>query len=203
MAGAVFPSEWLARHINQKEMYALYHLLLQFCEQHPTVLRRTRVMMNVDNEAVVGAFNRVRAKNRAAHNILIELLNLQVSYDFMLSLKWIPTAANGVADAISRPSREAIVRLSRAAFRSLWDALGPFSIDLMACNASVQLSPATGEPLPLFSRFHCEGAAGTDMLAQDVAVMPGGGGVAFGFCFPPPLMVGMLFNICANAKPML
>ena len=190
MAGAVFPPEWLARHINQKEMYALYHLLLQFCENHPVAFCWAQVLINVDNEAVVGAFNRGRAKNRTAHDLLTELFNLQVSYDFMLSLKWIPTAANGVADAISRLSRKAIIRLGQPAFRSLWDQLGPFSMDLMACNASAQLSPVTGERLPFLSRFHCGGASGMDMLAQDVAVMPGSGGVAFGFCFPPPLMVG-------------
>lgn len=78
MAGGVFPQDWLARHINQKEMYALYHRLLQFCENHPVVLRRAQVLINVDNEAVVGAFNRGRAKNRAAHNLLIKLFNLQV-----------------------------------------------------------------------------------------------------------------------------
>ena len=147
-------------------------------------------MINVDNEAVVGAFNRGRAKNRAAHDLLIALFDLQVSYEFMLSLRWIPTAANGVADAISRPSREAIIRLSPDAFRSLWAVFGPFSIDLMACNASAQRSPVTGEQLPFFSRFHCDGTSGMDMLAQDVAKMPGRGGRAFGFCFPPPLMVG-------------
>lgn len=190
MAGAVFPREWLARHINQKEMYALYHLLLRFCQHHPAVLRRAQVLISVDNEAVVGAFNRGRAKNRAAHDLLIEPFNLQVDYDFLLSLTWIPTAANGVADAISRPSRDTITRLAPAEFRSLWETLGPFNIDLIACNASVQASPATGAPLLFFARYHCAGTARTDMLAQDVAVLPGTGGEAFGFCFPPPLMVG-------------
>eukprot|EP00752_Nemacystus_decipiens_P002364 g2233.t1 len=93
MAGAVFPPDWLAKHIDQKEMYALYHLLLlQVCENHPTVLRRAQGLINVDIEAVVGAFNRGRAKNRAAHDLLIELFNLQVSYDFMLSLTAVATA---------------------------------------------------------------------------------------------------------------
>ena len=116
MAGGVFPQEWLSKHINQKEMYALYHLLLQFCHRHPESLRRAQVSIDVDNEAVVGAFNRGRAENRDAHDLLIQLFNLQVSHEFMLSLKWIPTAENGVADAISRPSRDELIRLKQDAF---------------------------------------------------------------------------------------
>ena len=102
----MFPSDWLSKHINQKEMYALYHLLRQFCERHPDVLRRALVLIDVDNQSVVGAFNRRRVKNRETHALLVQLFALQVEHGFMLSLKWIPTAENRVADAISRPSRE-------------------------------------------------------------------------------------------------
>ena len=35
-----FPSNWLANNINQKEIQGAYHLLRQFCTQHPAVLRR-------------------------------------------------------------------------------------------------------------------------------------------------------------------
>ena len=190
MAGGVFPQEWLPKHINQKEMYALYHLLLQFCDRHPDALRRAQVSIDVDNEAVVGAFNRGRAKNRDAHDLLIQLFDLQVSHEFMLLLKWIPTAENGVADAISRPSRDELIRLKQEAFEIVWDALGPFNIDWMACSASVQRSPVTGEPLPFFSRYDCAGSAGVDMLAHDVAVLPGSQESARGFVFPAPVMAG-------------
>ena len=115
-AGGVLPPDWLPRHINQKEMYALYHLLLQFCEAHPEVLRRAQVRIDVDNQAVVGSFNRGRAKNRAAHDLLIQMFNLQIDYGFLLSLKWIPAAENAVADGISRRSRDTIIRLEREAF---------------------------------------------------------------------------------------
>ena len=103
MAGGVFPLSWLSKHINQKEMDALHHRLLKFCDRRPDSLRRAQVSIDVDNEAVVGAFNRGRAKTRDAHDFLIQLFNLQISHEFTLSPKWIPTAENGVADAISRP----------------------------------------------------------------------------------------------------
>ena len=188
-AGGVFPPEWMPKHINFKEMYALHHLLLQFCQAHPEVLRRAQVLIDVDNTAVVGAFTRGRAKDRAAHDLLIQMFRLQIDYGFLLSLKWVPTAENGVADAISRPSRDTIIRLARAAFLAVFDELGPFNIDLMACTASVQRSP-DGRPLRFMSHYSCAGTAGVDVLAHDVSVLPGTGDEAFGFCFPPPVMVG-------------
>ena len=188
-AGGVFPPDWLPRHINRKEMYALYHLLLQLCEAHPEVLRRGQVRIDVDNQAVVGSFNRGRAKNRAAHDLLIQMFNLQIDYGFLLSLKWIPTAENAVADAISRPSRDTIIRLKREAFLTLDRLFGPFNIDLMACSASAQRS-RQNTPLPFFSHYSCAGSAGVDVLAQDVSTLPTTGEQAFGFCFPPPLLVG-------------
>lgn len=199
-AGGVFPPEWLSKHINQKEMYALYHLLLQFCQRHPDRLRRAQVVIDVDNQSVVGSFNRGRAKNRAMHDLLIHLFDLQVEHEFLLSLTWVPTAENGVADAISRPSRDTIIRLQPDAFRTLWEAFGPFNIDLMACTASVQHSPRSGAALPFFSRYHCAGSAGVDVFAQDLAVLPGGAGPAFGFCFPPPVMAGHVVQHLAECR---
>lgn len=189
-AGGGFPPTWLSKHINQKETYALYHLLLLFCERFPDALRRAQVFIDVDSQSVVGSFGRGRAKNRDMHNLLIDMFDLQIAYDFLLSLKWVPTAANGVADAISRPSRETLVQLSTPAFNQLWADLGPFNVDLMACTASAQRSPVTGVTLPFFSRYHCEGTSGVDVLAKNLAVLPGTAVPAFGFCFPPPVMVG-------------
>ena len=103
---------------TKKELFALYHLLDQFCGAHPDVLRRAQVLMNVDSQAVEGAFKKGRSRNRVLHELLIQLFELQVEYEFMLSLQCVPTAENVVADAISRPSREAIIIFSLSRLRS-------------------------------------------------------------------------------------
>lgn len=157
-AGWVFPEDWLSKYINQKEMYALYYLLRQFCARFPDVLRRAQVFVDVDNQSVVGAFNRGRARNREQHALLVQLFELQVEYDFMLSLRWVPTEETGVADAISRPSREATIRISPAAFELVLSELGPSTVDLMACTASAPRPPGVQEPLPFFSRHDCPGS---------------------------------------------
>ena len=105
------------------------------------MLRRAQVLVDVNNQSVVGAFNRGRAKNRETHALLVQLFALQVEHGFILLLMLVPTAENGVADAIWRPSRDAIIRIAPAAFGVLWDEMGPLIIDLVACAASVLRFP--------------------------------------------------------------
>ena len=116
--GGVFPREWLNMHISKKDMFALYHLLWRFYTRQTETLRRAQVLIDVDNKSVVGAFKRGRARDHETHALLVQLFELQVEYGFMLSLKWVLTAANGVADAISRPSRELKSRSRRTPLRS-------------------------------------------------------------------------------------
>lgn len=113
---------------------------------------------------------------------------------------WVPTAANVVADAISRPSRETLVQLGATAFSQLWAEFGPFNIDLMAFSASVQRSPDTGVALPFFSRYHCEGTSGVDVLARNLAVLPGTAVPAYGFCPPPPVIFGHIVQRLAECR---
>ena len=86
-AGGGLPSDWSSKHINQKEMYVLYHLMRQFRERHSDVLRRAQVLIDVDNQSVVRAFNRRRVKNRETHALLVQLFALQMEHGFTLSFK--------------------------------------------------------------------------------------------------------------------
>lgn len=207
-AGGVFPQEWLNKHINKKDMCLLFTTSCgSFALVTSVTLRRAQVSTDVENQSIVGAFKRGRAKRDGeTHALLVQLFELQVEYGFMSSLKWVPTAANGVADAISRPSRESIIRLKADDFEILWDALGPFNIDLMASTASAQRVPGgSTEALPFFSQYGCEGSSGVDVLSQDVSKIPGTRETAFGYSFPPPVMAGHILQQMAegNAHAML
>ena len=81
--------------------------------------------------------------------------------------------------------------------------MGPFNVDLMVCAASVLPSRASGEVLPLFSQYDCAGSAGTDVLAQDVSIVPGTTAPAFGLCFPPPVMAGHIVQHLAKYKNLM
>lgn len=74
-------------------MHALYHVLRQFRTRYPDALRRAQVFVDVDDQSVLGAFKRGRAKDPGTHALLVQLFDLQVEHGFMLKLKWIPTAS--------------------------------------------------------------------------------------------------------------
>ena len=188
-AGGVFPQHWISRHITSKEMYALDYVLRQICTRFPDAWRQAQVLVDVDNPSLVGAFKRGRAKDLGTHALLVQPFDLQVEHGFMLTLKWIQTAANGIADAISRPLRESIIRLHPGALRNVWEALGPFSIDLIPSTASAQRIPGSSHTLPFFSQYDCPESLGVDVSAQDVSRLPRTGEQTLGYCFPPSGMV--------------
>ena len=68
----------------------------------------------------------------------------------------------------------------------------------MASTSSVQCIPGSSRALPLFSQYDCEGSSGVDVLAQDVSRLPGSEVQAFGYCFPPPVMVGHIVEHSAE-----
>jgi len=109
---------------------------------------------------------------------------------------------NQTADAITRPSMYEILRLRPEVFQRLEQEFGEFTVDLMASSENAQhgLSTSTGvrSRLPFFSRYHCEGSAGVVVFRQNVAITPGLGIPAFGYCFPPPVMVGHIVHHMAE-----
>ena len=73
---------------------------------------------------------------------------------------------------------------------TMWDDFGLFSCWPHGLQRVRTVVASDWRAAAVFLVLHCESTAGTDMLAQDVAVMPGGRGAAFGGCFLSPLMVG-------------
>lgn len=198
-AGGVLPRPWLPTHINQKESWRSTTSCTSFALdiQKSCGERKSSWMWAVKRS---GGRLTVGDQNRVLHELLIPLFDLQFENGFVLSLKWVPTAENVIADIISRPLREAVPQLLPAAFQLLWDAMGPFDIDLMACTASAQVSPVTGLRLPFFARYSCPGSPGRDVLAQNVAVMLGTYVPAFGYCFPPLAMTGHVVEHLAECR---
>ena len=72
-------------------------------------------------------------------------------------------------------------------------------MDLVVTTASSQRPPNFGEGQgrpPLFcSRYHAADSSSIDVLAQDVGHMPSSTDPCFGYCFPPPQMVGVVTHL--------
>lgn len=129
-AGGLSLRFWLTAHINQKE--------IRFITCNVNFAGLTRTLSDGLKSLWMLAAKRFKS---------VQPRSVE---EFMLSLKWVPTTENEIADAIPRPSSEAIVRLIPAVFKPR-EAFGPFDIDIMACTASAQISPYLGSHLPFFS----------------------------------------------------
>ena len=200
-AGADFGPQWIARDIHVKEIYALHELLQAFCKEFPDRLSRAQVIADVDNFTVVHNFRKGRARDATVHSLLRALFDLQRREGFWLRLRWIPSEANVEADSITRPGRDEFARLRPHVFAELWAFFGEFNIDLMASPVSAHRIPATaGNRLPFFTRYACDGSAGVDFFAQDVARVPGGTARAFGFCFPPSALANPVMQHLAEQQ---
>ena len=107
-------------------------------------------------------------------------------------------------DAITRPGRAEIIRLRPAVFKRLRDFSGEFLVDLMAPSENAQESPATGagerRRLPFLSWYHCKGSAGVDFFSQNAVAMPVENTPTFGYCYPPPVMVGHAVQHFADCR---
>ena len=75
-AGADFGSQWIARDIHVKEMYALHEVLQAFCTALPGRLSRVQVIINVDNFTTVHNVRKGRARDVALHTLLRALFKL-------------------------------------------------------------------------------------------------------------------------------
>ena len=92
------------------------------------------------------AFKKGRSRNTQTHDLITELLWLQVKENFPPELRWVYSEANWAADSLTRPERTEHVRLSQAAFDRLWGTWegGGGVMDLMATDTSAQYTPTEG-----------------------------------------------------------
>ena len=94
-------------HINTKEMRAVEQSLLYWGKHW----RGTKVIMNIDNRAVVHGLEN-RTIRGATMNVLRRCLLLATNHDLEIEARWIPTNENGLADALSRFAYDKIADLA-------------------------------------------------------------------------------------------
>jgi hypothetical protein len=93
------PRHHRRKHINTKEMLAVYKAIELWGAPGP--LSGGRLILHIDNTAVVGGLAKHSIKGEAM-NTLRRLLVKAAAFDLELVPRWIPTAENTLADALSR-----------------------------------------------------------------------------------------------------
>lgn len=180
--GQEFGHDELPLDIETKEAMGVVRTLLGIAEVKGwRYLQGARLNFWVDNQPLVFCMQKGASKNPHTHAQLELLFWLKLRYHFTTTAIWWDTKANFESDRITRVDKADDWHLQTFAFRELWHRWGPVRMDLMASTVNGQTN-LQGVRLPFFSRFHCPGSSGIDLLAQHVP--PG-----LHFLFPHSRMV--------------
>ena len=180
--GQEFAASELRLDIETKEAMGVVRTLIGIAEVKGwDFLAGKRLNCWIDNAPLVFCLAKGASRNIDTHAQLEYLFWMKLRHHFAITAIWWNTSDNYEADAITRVDKADDWKLLSWVFRDLWERWGPINMDLMASAVNVQ-SDLQGVRLPFFSRFHCPGSSGVDLLAQ---IVPQGQH----YCFPHPRMV--------------
>ena len=126
---------------NLRELYMVPHSLAIWGH----LLRGRRVLFRLDNQAAVGAVNKLASMSSPVQRLLLWLVSLLLAHNISLIARYLPGKNNERADGLSRLTGavdDQDWRLSPSVFQLLSSLWGPFSVD--ACSD------------PLGRNSHCE-----------------------------------------------
>ena len=181
-----FGEEDVQLHINVKEAVAFWRLMSNFLPLHKQEVRNKRLIVHTDNLVLFYIYKAQGSSvNLDITSILKKLFWLQVEFECVIELKWIPSADN-LADPLTRVPVLEDLHLNTKTFLMLWGKFGPFSMDLMASSSNAQRTPC-GTALPFFSQYFVQDCEAVDVFSKDIGPRPGSRGVFY--CFPPFVMI--------------
>ena len=184
-----FEEDQVALHINVKEAIAFWNLMCNFLPFHREEVRHKKLVVHTDNMVLYYIFKAQGSSvNLPITAIMKKLFWLQVEFECVIDLQWIPSADN-LADPLTRIPVLDDLRLNRRTFLMLWKSFGPFSMDLMASSSNTQRSPE-GVPLPFYSQYFVQGCKAVDVFSRDISHLGYLEKEGLFYCFPPFALIG-------------
>ena len=174
VASGEFPFWILRLSIGFKELYAVVFGLITISWWYGVAaVRGRRIQPHLDNLGDVFILRKGGSTVAELNWLMETLFWAQVYLQFEISLpSWLSTRANFVLDAYTRIPMFVDAHISDELFDFISVLWGPFTVDLMATDASARCPR-------FFSRFACPRTSGIDVLAQDLSPP------LFGYAFPP------------------
>lgn len=158
-AGSEVPEELLPSRgvsINVRELYSFLFALLAFGEH----LRDKWLDLHMDSTTALAWLNNGASPVPLANAFLIEIWReLRRLNCHFAARSYINTKLNVESDDITREDPRNDYRVADAAFEALAGEFGPFHVDAMASAVNAKCAR-------FFSRYHCPGSAGVNILAQ-------------------------------------
>ena len=180
------------RPIHLKETEALFRTLKTF----PDKLRNRRVDVQVDNQALVEAWNNQRSKDGELLKLLKNIFQWVSSVNCDLKLVYVPSGEN-LADTPSRRLSAVDMKLSDTSWKMIEAWFGPHTFDLMALDSNA-VTGRDGKALPHFSPWPLPFSSGVNIFSQSL------NGSENYYCFPPFAMTGsvLAFLLSECSRPL-
>ena len=159
--------EKLSMPIMVLEGYALLYVLRSVGEK----IHGCRIDANVDNQALIHAWNNEGSKSPALNDVLKDIFQLTLDLDIALNLIYVSSKEN-LADAPSRRLTKCDATLHDNTWEILQEQFGGSSghtVDLMALDSN-SMKDREGNILKHFTPFHSPLSSGVNAFAQDVSL---------------------------------
>jgi hypothetical protein len=181
VASGEFPAWVIPMSIGFKELYAIVVGIQTIVFFYGlSVVYGRRIQPYLDNLGDVFILRKGGSTAVPLNMLMVTLFWMKVHWKFDISLPmWLSTTDNFVLDAYTRIPLHIDAHISDVLFEWLDLLWGPFTVDLMASDASNRCTM-------FFSRYPCPGAAAVDVFAQDLSPP------MFGYAFPPTAVIPAL-----------
>ncbi|XP_071175761.1 uncharacterized protein [Mytilus edulis] len=146
--------------IMVKEALALKNALI--CIK--TLIINKRVTAEVDNQAVVYAWNNQYSKNNLINEIMKEIFQLTFQQNCNLSLSYIHTSENP-SDYLSRVYSKSDASISKRTWIYIQQKFGPHSVDMFSLDSNAMLDNE-GFEISHFTPYKTPLSSGVDAFAQ-------------------------------------
>ncbi|CAG2191968.1 unnamed protein product [Mytilus edulis] len=143
-----------------KEALALKNALI--CIK--TLIINKRVTAEVDNQAVVYAWNNQYSKNNLINEIMKEIFQLTFQQNCNLSLSYIHTSENP-SDYLSRVYSKSDASISKRTWIYIQQKFGPHSVDMFSLDSNAMLDNE-GFEISHFTPYKTPLSSGVDAFAQ-------------------------------------
>ncbi|XP_015752404.1 PREDICTED: uncharacterized protein LOC107332195 [Acropora digitifera] len=181
--------------IATKEAMAINKMLLSCSDE----VRSTRVDVQVDNQAVIHAWNNQGGRSPQLNNTMKVLFSTTAALNVLLHLVYVPFADNP-ADSPSRHRSSTDFCLTDRMWRKIQREFGGFmghTFDLISLDSNVP-KDCFGNSLPHFTPVPSPGSAGVNFFAQDLTTF--GPLMQCPYIFPPPVLVFPVLSYLRSMK---
>ena len=202
--GGVFELNGEIKEVNDSWDKNMFHLPIMILEAHALLnvlksirhfIRGYRVDANVDNQALIFAWNNEGAKSMELTDVIKDIFQFTLDFDIVLNLYYVPTKSN-IADKPSRELNKTDATISTSAWDVIQETFGEdtgHTLDLMSLDSN-SMKDKAGNSLRHFTPFPTPLSIGVNVFTQDISTEENC------YVFPPFNLLLPVLNLLIEGK---